>query len=58
MIGANGRIDIISRIGNFILIDTADQFQTPNWHIYTATDKKNGKPFNQTELFNLLNLLQ
>lgn len=58
MIGANGRVDIISRIGSFILIDKADQFETPNWHIYTATDRQNAKPFNQKELFNIINLLQ
>jgi len=58
MIGANGRIDIISRVGNYILIDTADQFETPNWHIFIATDRQNGRPFNQAELFNLINLLQ
>lgn len=58
MIGANGRIDIISRVGNYILIDTAEQFETPNWHIFLATAKQNGRPFNQAELFNLINLLQ
>jgi hypothetical protein len=58
MIGANGGIDIISKAGNYILIDTADQFKTPNWQIFRATDRKNGRPFNQAELFNLINLLQ
>lgn len=58
MIGANGRIDIISRIGNYILIDTADQFETPNWRIFRATDRQKGRPFNRAELFNLINLLQ
>jgi len=58
MIGANGRIDIISRAGNYILIDTSDQFGTPNWHIFRADDRQNGRPFNQAELFNLINLLQ
>lgn len=58
MIGANGRVDIISRVGNFNLIDKADQFEKPNWHIFSPTDRQNGKPFNKAELFKLINLVQ
>lgn len=58
IIGANGRIDIISRIGSFILIDKADQFETPNWYIFKPTDKQNGRPFNKAELLDLINMLQ
>lgn len=58
IIGANGRIDIISRIGNYILIDTSNQFETPNWKIFRPADNTNGRPFNQAELFNLINLLK
>ncbi|MEX0812939.1 MAG: hypothetical protein WD048_12040 [Chitinophagales bacterium] len=54
VIGANGRIDIISRKGNYILIDYSEQFEKPKWHIYTTQDRKNGKPFNKTELLNIL----
>jgi hypothetical protein len=58
MIGANGRVDIISTVGNYILIDVANQFETPNWQLFKANDRQNGKPFNQTELFNLINQMQ
>lgn len=58
LIGANGRVDIISRVGNYILIDIADQFEAPNWQIFRATNRQKGRPFNQAELFNLINLLQ
>ena len=58
MIGANGRIDIISQVGNYILIDNSEEFEAPNWQISKASDRKNEKPFNKLELFNLINLLQ
>lgn len=58
MIGANGRIDIISQAGNYILVDIAEQFQEPQWHIYTATDRRTGKPFTKKELLNLISSFQ
>lgn len=57
MIGANGRLDILTRNGSYILIDTAEQFESPNWKIYSSIDRVNGKSFNEKELFNILNLL-
>ena len=33
IIGANGRIDILSTKGSFMLIDQAEQFQTPQWKL-------------------------
>lgn len=50
VIGANGRIDIISAKGSLTLVDVAEQFQQPQWQIYTA-DRKNKSVFNQ-EIFN------
>lgn len=41
IIGANGRIDIISRSGNFILVDYSDKFQKPDWKIYLKNKKEN-----------------
>ena len=46
-IAANGRIDILSKKGSFMLVDFAEHFQTPNWNIYTA-DKKTKNIFNET----------
>jgi len=57
MIGGNGRIDIISKFGSYILIDVADAFQQPNWMIYTGPTKKEGIPFSKAELFKLIDLL-
>jgi len=40
VIGANGRVDIISKNGSFVLVDLSNQFQNPQWHIYTTPDKE------------------
>lgn len=40
-IGANGRIDILSTRGSYMIVDTAAQFTTPKWKLYNG-DKKNG----------------
>lgn len=34
VIGANGRVDIYSPKGAFVLIDVADQFQPPQWTLH------------------------
>ena len=54
VIGANGRVDIISRKGSYILVDYSDQFEKPKWHIYNTQDRKNSMPFNKKELLNIL----
>lgn len=36
VIGANGRVDIFSRKGVFVLIDRAEPFQPPQWCLYKA----------------------
>ena len=41
VIGANGRIDILTMKGNYLLIDFAEEFKNPQWKLYIA-DKKNG----------------
>lgn len=57
IIGANGRIDILTSKGSYTLVDFSDQFKKPVWHIYSSKDiqKKNGKVFNKEELLNILN---
>ena len=46
IIGANGRIDILSGKGSFMLVDSAEQFQQPIWKLL-STDKKTKSSFNQ-----------
>ena len=53
VLGANGRIDIISAKGSYIIVDLAEQLQTPKWQIYSA-DRKNKSSFNQEVFFQVL----
>ncbi len=41
IIGANGRIDILSAKGNYMLVDYAEQFEAPQWKLFNG-DKING----------------
>lgn len=53
IIGANGRVDILSKKGVVLLVDKAEQFQTPNWLSYTK-DKKKSTPFDKEYFLNML----
>lgn len=44
VIGANGRVDVYSPKGAFVLIDIADQFQPPQW-IFHHVGKGKGESF-------------
>jgi hypothetical protein len=41
IIGANGRIDILTTKGSYMLVDTADEFSKPQWKLLNG-NKKNG----------------
>ena len=53
IIGANGRIDILSVKGNYLLVDFAKQFEEPRWKLFKDT-KKDGLEFNHQEFLTLL----
>lgn len=53
VIGSNGRIDILSADGSYMLVDTADQFKTPRWKLYNG-DKRNGIDFTKQSFLQLL----
>lgn len=53
IIGANGRIDILSTRGSYMIVDTAEQFKTPKWKLYNG-DKKNGIDFTKQSFLQLL----
>lgn len=53
VIGANGRIDILSTKGNYMLVDFAEKFEPPKWKLFNG-DKKNGAEFNKQTFFQLL----
>jgi len=54
MVGANGRIDLLSTKGNYMLVDFAEQFEPPYWKLFNG-DKKNGVEFTKQSFFQLLN---
>lgn len=45
IIGANGRVDMLSAKGNYILIDEAEHFKPPQWKIFLNNDRQKGIPF-------------
>lgn len=54
VLGANGRIDFLSKKGSFILVDKAEHFQKPDWHLFTPSDKRKGKSFTQEVFLKIL----
>lgn len=45
VIGANGRIDLYTSKGTFIIIDLAERGHAPKWTIFRATQKRDGDLF-------------
>ena len=56
IMGANGRVDLLTAKGNFVLVDEADKFQTPKWKLYLKSDKKQGIDFTKESFYQLLGL--
>ena len=54
VIGANGRLDIISKKGSIILVDESEQFTPPHWIAYLPSKKKGGEPFTKDYLASIL----
>lgn len=53
MIGANGRIDMLSTHGSYMIVDTAEQFKAPKWKLYNG-DKRNGVDLTKQNFLQLL----
>jgi hypothetical protein len=45
VIGANGRIDILTSKGSYILVDKAEHGTAPQWTVFSPKGKKSGAPF-------------
>ena len=54
IIGANGRIDILSTNGHYMIIDHSEPFETPQWKLYNGS-KKTAVEFTKQTFLNLLN---
>lgn len=53
VIGANGRIDLYTSKGTFIIVDLAEHGDAPRWTIFRATQKRDGDLFTPEMISNL-----
>ncbi|HMK89385.1 MAG TPA: hypothetical protein VK446_07110 [Methylocystis sp.] len=44
IIGANGRLDLFTRDNQAIVVDKAENFESPSWQIAPANKRRNSKP--------------
>ncbi len=54
ILGGNGRVDILTRIGNYILIDVSEQFQPSEWKIFLKNNQKSAVSFNKEVFFQII----
>jgi hypothetical protein len=54
VIGANGRIDLHTSKGTFIIVDLAERGAVPRWTIFRASQKRDGDPFTPGMIANLV----
>ena len=45
VIGANGRIDILTKAGSYILVDIAEKTEPSIWKVYTPSNRKQSVDF-------------
>lgn len=57
VIGANGRVDLISKSKLIMLLDLSEQFENPKWEIAYSKNRQKRLPFNKTNLIKVLNSL-
>lgn len=54
IIGANGRVDLITKNDSFIMVDVADWQENPQWTIFKSKDRRNGQIFSKEIFYNLI----
>jgi len=54
VIGANGRIDLYTSRGAFIIVDLAERGDVPRWTIFRASEKREGDLFVPDMITNLV----
>lgn len=47
IIGANGRLDFFAGSGHYVIIDFAENFQSPDWRIAPLSDRRTMQPLNR-----------
>lgn len=56
LIGSNGRVDLLTANGTYVLLDEAEVFEPPKWKLFAKNDKKQGVDFTQDAFYQLLEL--
>jgi hypothetical protein len=54
VIGANGRIDLYTSKGTFIIVDLAERGSAPRWTIFRASQNRDGDLFRPEMIANLV----
>lgn len=54
IIGANGRLDLIWGDRHYLIIDTAENFETPNWRVAQLHDRTLHVPFDRDWFQNVI----
>lgn len=54
VIGANGRIDLYTSKGTFIIVDLAEHGAAPRWTIFRTSQNRDGEPFKPEMIANLV----
>ncbi|MCO7227740.1 hypothetical protein NH398_00630 [Halomonas sp. CnH100-B] len=54
VIGANGRIDILTKEGSYILVDLEGKDKASNWRVYTPNNRKKSIPFDKEFVLGLV----
>lgn len=47
VLGANGRLDVLTKDGAHILVDLSDEGDPPQWVVYSPRSKREGKPLDE-----------
>ncbi len=54
VIGANGRIDILTKEGSYILVDLEGKNKPSDWRVYTPKNRKKSIPFDKKFVLGLV----
>lgn len=54
IIGANGRVDFFHGSDHYVIVDSAENFEPPNWRIAPLLDRRKLEIFNRQALTKLL----
>jgi hypothetical protein len=50
IIGANGRLDLLKGSDHYVVVDTAENFGSPDWHIAPLSDRRKSQKFDAQSL--------